>query len=387
MHLKKRVKKRDSYFTSFNANPLSSAMHLLDFIGNEIHMSKESENSSIEIYKGVSGEVVFDVDIDEETIWATQAQMADLFDVDRTVISRHIRNIYAEGELKESTYSTSAKNARVQKKTCKDVVQVRNEGGRNIKRKVKAYNLDMVISVGYRVNSKKATNFRIWATSVLKKYVTDGVVINQSRLEAMQARKEIKKLHDVEHMMRIVRRLTSQKVLDAGEATGVLEVISRYAGSFETLKEFDSNRIDLSFLNEEKKIKELTVELCNSAVEQLKVSVNGSDLFGKKRGEIFDGNLVTIFQSFDGKELYPNIPQKAANLLYFVIKDHPFYDGNKRIGALLFVLFLTMNNYHLTSDGETKISDRALTAIALLIAESEPKEKELIVSLVCKLLE
>ena len=349
-------------------------------------MTKE-EKRSIEIYKGLTGEVVFDVDTEEETIWATQAQMAKLFEVDRTVISRHIRNIYAEGELKEVVRATSAKNARVQNSTCKEVVQVQNEGGRSISRKVKVYNLDMIISVGYRVNSKKATNFRIWATSVLKRYVTDGVAINRPRLEAMRERKELKKLHDVENMMAIVRRLTTQNVLNAGEATGVLEVISRYAGSFETLEEFDSRRIDLSFLNKEKGIKELTIEYCASAVEQLKSSVKGGELFGKKRGEIFDGSLTAIFQSFDGKELYPNIPQKAANLLYFIIKDHPFYDGNKRIGALLFVLFLTLNNYHLTSNGETKISDQALTAIALLIAESEPKEKDLIVSLVCKLLE
>ena len=346
-----------------------------------------NKKNSIEIYRGISGEVVFDIDASEETIWATQAQMAKLIEVDRTVISRHIRNIYTEGELKETIQSTSAKNARVQKSTCKEILQVQNEGGRTIQRKVKAYNLDMIISVGYRVNSKKATNFRIWATSVLRRYVTDGVVINKPRLEAIRERKEIKKLHDVENMMAIVRRLTMQNVLNAGEATGILEVISRYAGSFETLKEFDNRRIDLSFLNKEKKIKELTIEICTSAVTQLKNSINGGELFGKKRGEIFDGSLASIFQSFDGEELYPNIPQKAANLLYFVIKDHPFYDGNKRIGALLFVLFLTLNNYHLTRDGETKISDRALTAIALLIAESEPKEKDLIVSLVCKLLE
>ena len=127
--------------------------------------------------------------------------------------------------------------------------------------------------------------------------------------------------------------------------------------------------------------------MCNSAVKQLRKRVKGGDLFGKERGGVFEGSLVAIFQSFDGKELYPSIPEKAANLLYFVIKDHPFYDGNKRIGALLFILFLTLNDCHLTANGETKISDRALTAIALLIAESEPKEKGLIVSLVCKLLE
>lgn len=332
------------------------------------------EERRIEIYQGAEGEVVFDVDTEGETIWATQAQMAQLFGVAPQNITYHIRNIYKDDELTDN-------------RTCKDSLQVQVEGGRKIERKVKVYNLDMIISVGYRVNSKKATQFRVWATSVLKKYLVSGVAVNQRRLEALAEKREVKKLHDVEDMMGIVRRLTARLELNAGEANGVLEVISRYTGSFKTLAEYDNGRIDLRFMNRAKKGKDLTVEMCEKAVEQLKKSVHGSDLFGKKRDESFNGSIVTIFQSFNGEELYKSVPEKAANLLYFVIKDHPFYDGNKRIGALLFVLFLTMNNYHLAENGETKISDRALTALALLIAESEPKEKELIVSLVCKLLE
>ena len=353
------------------------------------------EEKRIEIYEGLKGEVVFDVDIDAETLWATQAQMAEVFGVDRTVIGRHIRNIYKDGELIENPTvdkdlieknRTSAKNARVQKPTWKEVTQVQMEGKRKIERKVKAYNLDMIISVGYRVSSKKATQFRIWATSVLKRYTVDGVAVNARRLENLQAQKDTKRLREVEEMMALVRRLTTTKMLDAGEANGVLEVISKYAGSFKTLQEYDDGHIDLRFLNKKQHQKELTVKMCEQAIYQLKQSVNGSELFGQKRGDMFEGSLMTIFQSFDGRELYPSIPEKAANLLYFVIKDHPFYDGNKRIGALLFILFLTLNDYHLTEKGETKISDRALTAIALLIAESEPSEKTLIVGLVCKLL-
>ncbi len=371
------------------------------------------EEKRIEIYEGLKGEVVFDVDVEEETLWATQAQMAQVFGVDRTVIGRHIRNIYRDGELMENPTAdenrtsaknarveniiqnrggvhagrTSAKNALVRNRTCKEILQTQIEGGRKIERKVKAYNLDMIISVGYRVSSKKATQFRIWATSVLKQYTVDGMAINTRRLENIQAKKDAKRLHEVEEMMALVRRLTTTKMLDAGEANGVLEVISKYAGSFKTLQEYDDGHIDLRFLNKKQGQKELTVEMCERAVAQLKQSLSGNELFGKKRGEMFEGSLTAIFQSFDGRELYPSVPEKAANLLYFVIKDHPFYDGNKRIGALLFVLFLTLNDYHLTEKGETKISDRALTAIALLIAESEPKEKQLIVSLVCKLLE
>ena len=337
-------------------------------------MTEKNTENRIEIYKGLTGEVVFDVDTEGETLWATRAQIAQLFGVTPRNITDHLKNIFETGELNE-------------KRTRKKNFLVRKEGNRTVRREVDLYNLDVIISVGYRVNSKKATNFRIWATSILKRFVTDGVAINERRLEQIAAKRDTKRLHDVEDMMALVRRLTVRNELDAGEANGVLEVISKYAESFKTLEEYDDGHIDLSFMSKRKRVKELTLTMCNSAVENLRENVGGSDLFGKQRGGGFEGSLNAIFQSYDGKELYPSVQEKAANLLYFVIKDHPFYDGNKRIGSLLFVLFLTMNDCHLTESGETKISDRALTAIALLIAESEPKEKGLIVSLVCKLLE
>ncbi len=333
-----------------------------------------SEEHQIEIYQGLQGEVIFNVDPSGETIWATRSQIAQVFGVTPRNITDHLRNIYETGELDE-------------KRTRKKNFIVRTEGNRTVRREVDLYNLDMIISVGYRVNSKKATNFRIWATKVLKQYVARGVAVNENRLKQLSAEKDAKKLHDVEDMMALIRRLTTRNELDAGEANGIIEVISKYAGSFKTLEEYDDGHIDLSFMSRRRKIRELTIDTCLTAVEQLRESVAASDLFGKPRNASFAGNLSAIFQSFDGKDLYPTVAEKAANLLYFIIKDHPFYDGNKRIGALLFVLFLTINDYHLTTSGDTKISDRALTAIALLIAESEPKEKSLIVSLVCKLLE
>lgn len=323
----------------------------------------------IEIYKAIKGEVVFNVDAENETIWATQAQIAELFDIDRTVIGRHLRNIFKEGELDEKR--VCAKNA--------------HTGPDGKTYQVGFYNLDAIISVGYRVNSKKATDFRIWATKTLHQYVVNGMAINEHRLKQLSD----KKLKNVENMMGVVRRLISRQELDAGEANGVLEVISKYAGSFQALKEYDDGFIDLSGINEKsrKKQKLLTEEMCENVIANLRTSVKGGELFGKKRNDSFDGALSSIYQSFDGKELYPTIAEKASNLLYFIIKDHPFYDGNKRIGALLFIVFLTINDFHLTESGETKISDRALTALALLIAESEPSEKELIVSLTRKLLE
>ena len=325
------------------------------------------EDKRIEIYKGLEGEVIFDIDAEGETIWATQDQMAKIFSVDRTVVSRHIRNIFKDGELEETR--VCAKNA--------------HTGPDGKTYQVKMYNLDAIISVGYRVNSKKATNFRIWATKVLKKYVVSGVVVNENRLTALTERKEAKKLREVEEMMGIIRRITARNELGAGEANGILEVISKYAGSFEALKEYDNGRIDLKFLNKKQAERELSVEMCLTAVEKLKQNVSSSVEFGEEDGDRFKAGLSRVFDEVSGR----SVPERATALLYFIVHEKPFKDGNKQIGALLFVLYLTLNNYHLSKDGETKISDKALTAITLLIEESEPSEKELIVDLVCKLLE
>ena len=326
----------------------------------------------VEVYKLQKGEIVFNVDVEEETIWATPEQIAELFGVTRRNIALHLTNIYDTNELDK-------------KRTWKKNFQVRTEGKREVTREVNLYNLDAIISVGYRVNSKKATDFRIWATTVLHNYLTKGVAVNERRLKALDS----KKLKEVEGMMGVVRRLITRQALDAGEANGVLEVISRYSTSFKTLEQYDDGFIDLSSVNAKsaKKEKKLTPEFCEEVIGGLKKSVNGSDLFGKPRNNAFKGSIENIYQSYNGEDLYKTTAEKAAHLLYFVIKDHPFYDGNKRIGSLLFIVFLTMNGENLTKNGETKISDRALTALALLIAESNPQEKDLITSLVRKLLE
>jgi len=327
--------------------------------------SEQSEKTQVEIYQGAKGEIVFDVDATSETIWATQAQIADLFGIDRTVISRHLRNIFKDAELDENSVCAFFAHTATDGKTYR----------------VKRYNLDAIISVGYRVNSKKATNFRIWATKTLKQYLTTGIAINKPRLKSLSE----KKLKDVEGMMGVVRRLIYHNALSAGEANGVLEVISKYAGSWKTLEQFDDGHI--SFGNGLRAKKSLKLSDCEVFIDNLRDSLDASELFGKKRDNSFEGILNNLDQNFDGKPLYRTTAEKAANLLYMIIKDHPFYDGNKRIASLLFIVFLTINDFHLTSSGETKISDRALTAIALLIAESDPSEKSLIVALICKLLE
>ena len=325
-------------------------------------------SNKIEVYKVVNGEVVFDVDQHTETLWATEDQVSKLFSVDRSVINRHIRNIYRDGELDES-------------KTAKEIFAVRKEGDREVRRKIKVYNLDAVISIGYRVNSRKATDFRIWATKVLHHYVVDGAAINERRLKELDATK----LHEIENALGIVKRLVASSDLSANEADGILEVITKYAPSFKALKEYDEGYN--SFSKGKKATKIMTRDDGLKMIAELKRRAGNDELFGKPRGASFESTLGSITQTFDGKDVYPSISEKAANLLYLVIKDHPFYDGNKRIGALLFVVFLTINDYHLTKNGETKISDRALTALALLIAESDPTEKDLLVALICKLLE
>lgn len=320
----------------------------------------------LDIYRVLKGDIVFNFDKGKETLWATQDQISKLFTTERSVITKHLRNIFRDGELEES-------------EVCAKIAHTGPDGKIY---QTKTYNLDAIISVGYRVNSRKATDFRIWATKVLREYTINGVAINEHRLKELDS----KKLKNVEDMMGIVRRLIARQELNAGEASGILEVITSYTSSFKALEEFDDGHINLKTLNKKTK-KILTRELCETAINDLRKTLKASDLFGKMRNDSFYGNLESIYQSFDGEELYKTTPEKASHLLYFIIKDHPFYDGNKRIGSLLFIIFLTINDCHLTKNGETKISDRALTAIALLIAESNPKEKDLIVSLIQKLLE
>lgn len=320
------------------------------------------------IYETGGKNVRFNFDEGEETIWATQAQMAELFDVTPQTVARHLRDIYADGELEEN-------------RTCTKNVQVGMEGKREVSRVVKVYNLDAIISVGYRVNSRKATDFRIWATKVLKSYIVDGAAVNERRLAELSQ----KKLTEVSGALDVVRRLMAQRELTGEEANGVLTVIAKYAETFRTLREYDEGFVRLREGAKARKM--LDAGECVGMIDELRKALGAGEMFGKLRGDEFEGILRTIYQSFAGEEMYPTVEEKAANLLYFIIKDHPFFDGNKRIAALMFVMFLTMNEQGLLKNGEPKISDRALTALTLMIAESEPREKGLMCAVVCRLLE
>ncbi len=320
------------------------------------------------IYETGGKQVKFNLDAEMDTIWATQAQMAELFDITPQTITRHLKSIYQEGELDEDS-------------TCTKNVQVATEGDREVTRTVKTYNLDTIISVGYRVNSRKATNFRIWATKVLREYIVNGVVVNEHRLAELTS----KQLLEVSGTLNIVKRLMAQSNFAEDEAKGVLEIITQYAQTFRTLREYDEGFVRLKSDRRAKRI--LDIEECMKIITQLRERMQTGEMFGQPRGDAFDGALRAVYQSFNGEDVYPTIAEKAANLLYFIIKDHPFFDGNKRIGALLFIMFLTMNDYQLAKDGQAKISDRALTALTLMIAESNPREKGLIIAVVCRMLE
>ncbi len=320
------------------------------------------------IYETGAKNVQFNMSPGEETIWATQAQLAELFDITPQTVARHLKNIYQEGELEEN-------------RTCTKNVQVALEGEREVSRSVKLYNLDAIISVGYRVNSRKATDFRIWATKILKRYIVNGVAVNERRLKELSQ----KQLQDVVDAVAIVKRMMAQTELTGAEANGVLEIISQYALTFRTLREYDEGYVKIGEAPRAAYV--LEAGECMTMIGELRERVHGGEMFGKPRGDAFEGTLRAIYQSFDGQDVYGTVAEKAANLLYLVIKDHPFFDGNKRIAVFLFMVFLTMNEYSLTEKGEAKISDRALITIALMIAESEPREKGLMTAVVCKVLE
>ena len=310
------------------------------------------------IYKVEEGEVVFDIDQEKETVWATQEEIAKLFGVDRTVVGRYLRNIFKDEELEEER--VCAKNAR----TAAD--------GKTYQ--TKFYNLDAIISVGYRVNSKKATKFRVWSTSVLKKYIVEGAAVNERRLKELPE----EKLKSVETTLGLVRRLMLKSELEEEEAKGILEVISQYGRTLETIKEFDSGAIPAFFNATGKMRRNLSIGDAKNLAENLKAGE-----FRTGQEERFGKFLVRLETEETGK----TVAEKAARLLYFVVKTKPFEEANKEVGALLFIYFLTINDFRLSENGETKISDRALAAIVLLISESETKEKELMIQVVTKLLE
>lgn len=293
--------------------------------------------------------------------------MAELFFTDRTSILRHIKNIYKTGELFE-------------KSTCAKFAQVQKEGNRILKRNILYYNLDMIISVGYRVNSLRGTQFRIWATNVLKQHLVQGYTINQKRLK-----EQSDKIVELQKTVNLLSKTAENIYLTSDEAQGIIKIISDYTHALDILDGYDYDNLKISNTSGREKYK-LSFQDAIKFVDSLKLKFGTSALFGRIRGTSFESSINTIYQSFRKKKLYPSIEEKAANLLYFLIKNHPFVDGNKRIGASLFLWYLAKNNLLYKPDGTKRVADNALVALCLLIAESKPSDREIIVKVVINLI-
>ena len=300
------------------------------------------KNNEIVIFETEDKQVKLSVAVDNETVWLTQAQMVELFQRDVSVISRHIRNVFKEDEVDE--------------KSNLHFLQIPNSD-----KPVAFYSLDVIISVGYRVKSKRGVEFRRWANSVLKQYILKGYVVNDNR---------IKQLREV---IRIMKRTENE--LDSKQ---VLSVIEKYSNALDLLDSYDHQNMTRPKGNEATYI--LQYEECMEVIQSMRFG-DESDLFGKEKDDSFKGSIGNIYQSFGGVDIYESLEEKAANLLYFVTKNHSFFDGNKRIAATMFLYFLDKNNA-LFVDGKKKIEDATLVALTIMIAESRPEEKEMMISVI-----
>jgi len=324
--------------------------------------NKDYKNGEIVIYKTPQGPQL-DVKLKRQSVWLTQTQIAYLFNIERSVITKHANNIFKDKELTEKR--------NVQK------MHIPHSD-----KPVKFYSLDLILSVGYRVNSQQATQFRIWATKTLKQHLIKGYTINKKRL--------LKKSEELKQLQKTITFLQekSQHRLLTGQAKGILDLLADYSKSLTLLEQYDKQRFPLIKGKGAKFI--LEYQQAQIVISQLKSQLQGkkeaSELFGQENSAKFESIIKNLFQTFDGKELYRTIEEKAAHLLYLTIKDHPFNDGNKRIGSFLFIYFLDKNQYLDKVTGERKINDNALVSLALLIAVSEPKEKEIMIKIIINLL-
>ena len=321
----------------------------------------------IVIYQSADGSIATEVRLEGETVWLSQKQMAELFDKNIMTINEHIANVFAEGELESSA-------------TIRKFLMVRQEGKREVKREIEHYNLDVIISVGYRVKSKQGTQFRIWANRVLKDYLVQGYALNQQRLEAQQ-----EKLAELRQAIALSSRLIHNKDLSTAESQGILAILEKYSHALTVLDDYDHQRLQVvgtRMLAQP----EITYTEAMQQIRLWRSKENLGGLFGNEKDDSFKSSLETIYQTFDGKELYPSIEEKAANLLYFIVKNHSFSDGNKRIAAAIFVWFLERHDFLYNVMGEKRIADNALVAFTLLIAESKPDEREIMVKVVINLI-
>ncbi len=316
------------------------------------------------IYQTPDGRTELDVTVEKETVWLSINQMADLFSKDKSVISRHISNVFKEGEL--DSEATVAKNATVQ-----------YEGSRSVVRQIDFYNLDVIISVGYRVKSQRGTQFRIWANRVLKEYLVKGYTINRNA--------KAEQLEDLKGAVKLLSNVLQSQALSADEATGLLRVITDYTYALDTLDRYDYQRLKVENTTPGEPFR-ATYDTAMAAIVSLRDKFGSGSLFGNEKDQSFKSSISNIYQTVDGRELYPSIEEKAAMLLYLVTKNHSFSDGNKRIAAFIFLWFLEKNGILYKPGGSMLIGNNTLVALTLMIAESRPEEMETIVKVVVNLI-
>lgn len=312
-----------------------------------------------EIYKSVNGETSVEVTFEKETVWLNQAQLSDLFGRDRTVVGRHIRNIFKEGELEEEVVSA-------------DFAHTTQHGaikGKTQTKQTKFYNLDVIISVGYRVKSIQGTHFRQWANKRLKEYLIQGYSVNNKRL------------HQLQNSFKLLKGITENKEVQKPQIKEVIEVLTDYAFGLDILDGYDHQNLTIENINPNTSYR-IKYKDAKEAIEQLRDKFGGGKLFGNEKDNSFRSSLSSIDQTFDGNELYKSIEEKAANLLYFVVKNHSFTDGNKRIAAWLFVWYLNNNHILYSKSGKKRIENNALATLTLMIALSKPDEKDLMIKVI-----
>jgi len=323
------------------------------------------EKSQIVIYQTDDGRTQIDVRLESDTVWLTQAQMVELFQTTKQNVSLHVGNVFKEGELKQES-------------TVKECLTVQKEGQREVARKVKYYNLDVIISVGYRVKSKRGTAFRIWARNVLKDYLVKGYAVNER-----MRKEQIGELRQLVGMLG--RTIQNQPLLSNDETNALFDVVADYTYALDTLDDYDYQRITVKNTTQEERF-HATYENAMETIHALRSKFGGSSLFGNEKDDSFKSSIGQIYQTFAGEELYPSVEEKAAMLLYLVTKNHSFSDGNKRIAATLFLWFLNNNGILYRADGSKRLSDNTLVALTLMIAESRTEEKDVMVKVVVNLI-
>lgn len=321
-------------------------------------MQKLLPKGEIVIYTSADGKISLDTKLENETIWLTQDMMAKLFETTPQNITMHIKNIYEDEELEQNS-------------TCKDFLQVRNEGKRTVSRKLTHYNLDMILSVGYRIKSKTAVQFRKWATSILKEYLIKGYAINQKALKEQQ-----EKLTSLRQIIELLNRSMENQIETVEQAQNVSKILHQYVTGLNLLDDFDHKRLDTQGITKRKAI-QISVDEFLDVIDKMKGDF-ASDVFAQPKDESFNSSVNQIYQTFGSNELYPTLEEKAATLLYLIVKNHSFLDGNKRIGASCFLYFMDKNGLLYDDLGCTIIDDATLFALTLLIAESKPEEMDTI---------